>query len=187
MFEPVFRVREVTRGDVAAVWLTGLPCSGKSTIASLVAGSLQARGRAVTVLDGDELRRTVSADLGFSAEDRCEQARRAAVAAARSVDAGAVAIVAVVSPLRSARAAARAILGKAFHEVYVDAPVSVCEARDTKGMYARARQGALSDFTGVSSPYEPPAAPHLRLDTVTESPRQSADRVIAMLAACGTL
>ena len=176
-------LREGMRVDVAAVWLTGLPSSGKSTIASLVARSLLARGRAAEVLDGDELRRTVSADLGFSAEDRCEQARRAAVAASRCLAAGGFAIVAVISPLRRARAAARAILGTAFREVYVDAPVGVCEARDTKGMYARARRGALSDFTGVSSPYEPPTAPDLHLDTVVESPTESADRVIAMLVA----
>ena len=123
----------MTRERPVAVWLTGLPCAGKSTIARLVAEDLRARGRSVRVLDGDELRRTSSADLGFSFDDRLEQARRAARAAAAAVAVGEVAIVALVSPSRAARAQARALLTHAFLEVHVDAPLDVCEARDLRG------------------------------------------------------
>lgn len=163
------------------VWLTGRPCAGKSTIASLVALRATAYGRAVRVLDGDELRRTVSADLGFSEEDRCEQCRRVAQIAARALETDTLPVIALVSPLRRARAAAQAILGSAFLEVYVDAPVDVCAARDVKGMYAAARQGTLANFTGISSPYEPPVAPHLHLATASEDPATSADRLIDLL------
>lgn len=166
----------------AALWLTGLPCSGKSTIAGLVAEALRAEGSDVRVLDGDELRRTTSADLGYSLEDRAEQARRAAREASRIVESGAIAIVALVSPLRSSRAEAAALLGAAFVEVHVDASLPVCEQRDVKGLYERARSGSLPDFTGISSPYEPPDDPALRLDTAAESPDESARRVVALVS-----
>jgi adenylylsulfate kinase-like enzyme len=133
------------------------------------------------VLDGDELRRTMSADLGFSEEDRCEQSRRVARSALGVLEAGHLPIVALVCPLRRARAAAQAILGFAFLEVYVDAPVEVCAALDVKGMYAAARRGTLANFTGISSPYEPPQAPHLRLATANEGPVTSAERVVDLL------
>jgi adenylylsulfate kinase len=166
-----------------ALWLTGLPCSGKSTIAELVAAEVATRGHAVRVLDGDVLRRSTSADLGFRAADRREQARRAAYAALQAVEAGELAIVATISPLRRGRAEARAILGAAYLEIHVDAPLPVCAARDVKGLYARARRGLLADFTGISSPYERPVAPALRLETAREDPEASAGRVLALLAA----
>ena len=168
--------------EPVALWLTGLPCAGKSTIAGLAADRLRARGRSVTVLDGDELRRTTSSDLGFSADDRCEQARRAATQAAEVLARGDIAIVALVSPLRRARDAARAVLGDAFLEIYVDAPLTVCESRDVKGLYEKARQGLVGEFTGVSAPFEAPEAPALRLDTAVEGPEESALRVVDMLA-----
>jgi adenylylsulfate kinase len=171
----------------AAVWFTGLPCAGKSTIAALVADAAARRGRAVRVLDGDVLRRSSSADLAFSAEDRCEQARRAAHEARRCVDGGELAVVALISPLRRARAEAREILGPAFVEVHVDAPLEVCAARDVKGLYRRAREGQLPDFTGVSSPYETPESPALRLDTALETPALSAQRVLSLLEARGAV
>ena len=162
------------------LWLTGLPCSGKSTVASLVADALTARGVAVRVFDGDALRRTLSADLGFSPEARIEQARRTARLAADAIAAGELPIVAIISPSVAARAAAREILGDAMAEIHLDAPVEVCEARDVKGLYARARRGELSDFTGVSAPYQPPEHPALRLDTAREAPGESARRVVEL-------
>jgi adenylylsulfate kinase len=169
------------------IWLTGLPCSGKSTVASLVADELAEHGLAVRLLDGDALRRTVSADLGFSPEARVEQARRAAQVAQKAIDAGEMPVVAVISPSEEAREAARGVLGDAMAVVHVHAPVEICEARDVKGMYARARRGELSDFTGVSAPYEPPAHPALRLDTEHEAPDESARRVIDLVRGRGAL
>lgn len=171
-----------------AVWLTGLPCSGKTTIAGLVAAAVRARGRRARVLDGDVLRRSLSADLGFSPEDRCEQARRVAVMAAVAIaEEGAIAVVALVSPLERARAAAREVLGAAYVEVHVDAPLTVCEARDVKGMFRLARAGRIAQFTGVSAPFEAPAHPALRLHTAVEDPQTSARRVIDLLVARGAL
>lgn len=162
-------------------WLVGLPCSGKSTIAGLVAEELRAAGRDAKVLDGDELRRGPSADLGFSRADRLEQARRAAEIARELTASGVVPVVALVTPYRAARDAARAVLGEAFVEIHVDAPLAVCEERDVKGMYARARCGEMAEFTGVSAPFEPPEAPALRLDTASEPARASARRVVSLL------
>jgi adenylyl-sulfate kinase len=176
-------------GDIcgAVVWLTGLPSSGKSTIARRLAAQLRALGEPVEVLDGDVLRAQGSADLGFSPEHRVEQARRAAVMARSLLTEGVLPIVAVISPSERSRAAARAVLGAAMLEVYVDAPVAVCERRDVKGLYARARRGELAAFTGVSAAYEPPAAPALRLHTATEDPGRSARRVLELLLARGAV
>lgn len=167
----------------AAIWLTGLPCAGKSTIAAHVAAGLAARGATPLLLDGDALRASGSADLGFSVADRHEQCRRAGHAAHAALERGEVPIVALVSPYRSARAQARAIIGPSrFLEVHVDAPAWICEARDVKGHYAAARRGRITAFTGISDPYEPPRSPHLRLDTTRELPEQSAARVLALLS-----
>jgi adenylyl-sulfate kinase len=176
-----------TGSDNPVVWLTGLPCAGKSTIASLVDHAVRDRGRRTCVLDGDVVRRSTSVDLDFSEAGRCEQARRVAVEAVRASDDGRLPIVAVVSPFHSTRATARAIVGDALLEVYVDAPVGVCEERDVKGMYARARAGAIDGFTGVSSSYEPPEAPALHVHTDEEEPAESAARVVALLEALGVL
>jgi adenylyl-sulfate kinase len=169
------------------LWITGLPCSGKSTVAALVTEALTERGLDVRLLDGDALRRTLSADLGFSPEARVEQARRAAHLAREALDAGELPVVAVISPSAKARDAARAVLGDAMAEVWTDAPVDVCAARDVKGMYARARRGELQDFTGVSAPYEPPADPALHLETAHEAPAESARRVLELAEARGAL
>jgi adenylyl-sulfate kinase len=169
------------------LWLTGLPCSGKSTVASLVTEALTERGLTVRLLDGDALRRTLSADLGFSPEARVEQARRAAHLAREALDAGEMPVVAIISPSVEARDAARAVLGDAMAEVWTDAPLDVCEARDVKGMYARARRGELADFTGISAPYEPPAHPALHLDTARETPEESARQVVALAVERGAI
>jgi adenylyl-sulfate kinase len=165
-----------------AIWLTGLPCAGKTTIAGLVAEGVRAAGETPCILDGDALRAAGSRDLGFSAADRHEQSRRAARAALAALARGEVPIVATVSPYRAARAQARAIIGaERFLEVHVDAPTAICEGRDVRGLYARARAGEVQAFTGVSDPYEPPDSPALRLDTAQETPEASVARVLALL------
>jgi bifunctional enzyme CysN/CysC len=148
------------------VWFTGLSGAGKSTIASAVAQQLSAADRRVTVLDGDELRRGLNADLGFSAVDRSENIRRVGEVARLMAGAGLIVLVPVISPYRADRDRARAIhaaAGLAFVEVFVDTPIDVCERRDPKGLYARARAGDLTGLTGVDDPYEPPDAPDVHL------------------------
>lgn len=150
----------------AIAWLTGLPGAGKTSISDVVDRELAAKGRHVFVLDGDNLRHGLCSDLGFGAADRAENVRRAANVARLMAEAGFVVIVALVSPSRADRARARALAGDIpFLEVFVDTCQVVCEARDPKGLYARARAGAIPSFTGVSAPYEPPEAPDLILKT----------------------
>ena len=148
------------------VWLTGLSGAGKSTIAAVVERRLHALGRHTCVLDGDEVRRGLSRDLGFANEDRVENIRRVAEVARLMADAGLIVLVSCVSPFRAGRRAARALIPEGeFLEVFVDAPLEVAEARDPKGLYKRARRGELPNFTGIDSPYERPEHPDLRVDT----------------------
>lgn len=162
--------RERAKGHKGSVfWLTGLSGSGKSTLARAAETRLFADGVDVTVLDGDTLRAGLCKDLGFSEEDRTENVRRAAEVARLLRDAGQVVIVALISPLRSDRDLARQIIGDGFEEVFVDADLGTCEQRDPKGLYAAARAGKISGFTGIDAPYEAPAAPALRLVTGKDS------------------
>jgi len=167
----------------ATVWMTGLPASGKSTVAASVEARLLAEGRSAYVLDGDNLRHGLNGDLGFSASDRAENVRRTAEVSALLADAGVVVLVALVSPYRADRAAARAAhdrRGLPFLEVHVATTLEECERRDPKGLYARARAGELSGMTGVDDPYEPPEAP----DVVVgggESLEEAVARVLAAL------
>src|ERR671915_76584 len=149
-------------GPGGTVWFTGLPSSGKSTIAAAVEARALAEGRSAYVLDGDNLRHGLNGDLGFSADDRAENVRRTAEVAALLADAGVLVLVALVSPYRADREAARAIHernGLPFLEAHVATSLEECERRDPKGLYARARAGELSHLTGVDDPYEPPLAP----------------------------
>jgi bifunctional enzyme CysN/CysC len=155
------------RGGI--VWLTGLPSSGKSTIAKFLEQRLFALGWNAYVLDGDNLRAGLTGDLGFSAEDRRENVRRVAEVAALFADGGYVAIVALVSPHASDRAAARQLFPESFHEIHVTTSADVCERRDAKGLYRRARAGEIAEFTGVSAPYELPISPGLTLDSGNQS------------------
>jgi adenylyl-sulfate kinase len=145
----------------ATVWMTGLPGSGKSTIAGGVEAALLGSGRSVYILDGDNLRHGLNGDLGFSAADRAENVRRTAEVSALLADAGVVVLVALVSPYRADRDAARAVHDARrlpFLEVHVATPLEECERRDPKGLYARARAGEITGLTGVDDPYEPPVA-----------------------------
>ena len=176
----------------AVLWLTGLSGAGKSTIAQATCAALRLQGRAATVLDGDELRRGLTRDLGFSEADRAENVRRAAEVARLMADAGLVVVVALISPFRADRERARALFEAGrFFEIHIDTALSVAEARDPKGLYRRARQGLLPAFTGISSPYEAPLAPALRIDTAQVLPVQAAEMLIGLLPApgagpCGT-
>lgn len=165
------------------LWLTGLPAAGKTTLARLLYDRLIRDGRQAVLLDGDDLRRNLSRDLGFSRSDRAENARRAAVVAQQIVRDNGIAIVALISPFRADRAAARAAFPSgAFIEIYVDTPLRVCEARDPKGLYAMARSGALPAFTGISSPYEAPEAPEMHIGHSAGTTDNHVTEIVALLS-----
>ena len=173
-------------GRGATVWFTGLSGSGKSTVAVEVERLLAEQGRGVYLLDGDNLRHGLNADLGFSAADRDENVRRVAEVARLVADAGLVALVPVISPYRRARQQARAMhvaAGLQFVEVFVDTPLDVCEQRDPKGLYELARAGKITGFTGIDDPYEPPESAELVLRPEDGDPRAQAKRVVEFLGA----
>ncbi len=166
----------------AVVWLTGLSGAGKSTIANLVDKRLHALGRHTYLLDGDNVRHGLNRDLGFTEEDRVENIRRVAEVARLMADAGLIVITAFISPFRAERRMAREMMAEGeFVEVFVDAPLAVAEARDVKGLYAKARAGALKNFTGVDSPYEPPEQAEIRIDTTTVSAVEAAETIVRRL------
>ena len=171
----------------ATVWITGLPASGKSTIAAALEAALLESGRAAYLLDGDNLRHGLNGDLGFDAAARRENVRRAAEVARLFADAGTVALVSLVSPYEADRAAARKLHaedGLRFVEVFVNTPLEECERRDPKGLYARARAGELSGFTGVDDPYEAPSSPEVELAPEVEL-GAAVDSVLGALNAGG--
>lgn len=166
------------------IWLTGLPSSGKSTTAYALEWELFERGFLAYVLDGDNVRHGLNKDLGFSAADRAENIRRIAETAKLFADAGIIVITSFISPYRVERDFARQIhlaAGHNFAEIYIDTPVEVCEGRDPKGLYAKARKGELKGFTGIDDPYEPPLAPELVCRTLEFSPRQIALRIMEFM------
>ena len=150
--------------DGCAIWLTGLPASGKTTIAQALAKHLVGKGYAVETLDGDEIRLGMSADLGFSAEDRQQHNRRVVFVSKLLVRNGIIVLIPLISPYRETRDFARGEL-KRFVEVYVKCPVEECIRRDPKGLYAKALRGEIKDFTGLDAPYEEPTTPELTLET----------------------
>ncbi|MDO9519273.1 MAG: adenylyl-sulfate kinase [Pseudohongiella sp.] len=164
------------------IWLTGLSGAGKSTIARLLEVELEGTGTRCCVLDGDAVRKGLSSDLGFSDSDRAENIRRVAEVARLMSDSGTTVIVALISPFQNERARAREIIGAdRFLEIFIDAPLSVAEGRDVKGLYKKARSGLLKQFTGIDSPYEAPLTPALRVYTDKELPEESLAKVLALL------
>lgn len=180
---------ELSHARGAVVWLTGLSGAGKSTLACALQRELAARQIFAAVLDGDELRAGLNCDLGFSVDDREESIRRAGEVALLVARMNIIAIVALISPLRGARAAVMkraTATSTPILEVYVDTPLSVCEERDPKSLYKRARAGVIGDFTGITSDYEPPAQPGLTIYSDTESVEVSAQKLLAAtLNLCG--
>jgi bifunctional enzyme CysN/CysC len=183
------QARSAQKGQKACVvWFTGLSGSGKSTIGNLVETKLHARGLHTYLLDGDNVRHGLNRDLGFTDEDRVENIRRCAEVAKLMVDAGLIVLVSFISPFRSERRMARALVeADEFIEIFVDAPLAVAEERDPKGLYRKARRGELRNFTGVDSPYEPPERPEIRIDTTATTPESAADQIIAILHGRGVI
>jgi len=164
------------------LWLTGLSGAGKSTIADRLEQKLRALGKHTYVLDGDNVRHGLNRDLGFTDRDRVENIRRVSEVAKLMVDAGLIVIVSFISPFRSEREMARNLVEEGeFFEIFVDTPLDVCEARDPKGLYVKARRGEIPNFTGIDSPYEAPGDPDLRIDTTRQSAEQAAESVVQLL------
>ena len=170
------------------IWMTGLSGSGKSTLAVALEKKLWDRGIRSYVLDGDNIRHGLNKDLGFSPKDRTENIRRIGEVAKLFTDAGVINVTAFISPYRADRDSVRALMAEGdFIEVLVDCPVEVCERRDVKGLYKKARAGEIKDFTGISAPYEAPEKPEVLIDTNGESVEQSVERLVAYLTAKGYL
>ena len=176
--------RAAMKGQAPGVlWFTGLSGSGKSTIANLVERRLHAAGKHTYMLDGDNVRHGLNRDLGFTEEDRVENIRRVAEVARLLTDAGLIVLVSFISPFRSERRMARDLMEAGeFHEVFVDTPLEICEQRDPKGLYKKARAGQIANFTGIDSPYEAPESPEVRLDTTKMSAEDCAERILDYLS-----
>ena len=155
------------------IWLTGLSGSGKSTIGQLLEQQLKEDNYFSVILDGDELRKTINKDLGFSEEDRTENIRRAAEIAKLLVKKNVITICSFITPMQKQRTLVQSIIGNDYYEVFVDCPLSVCEYRDVKGLYRKARNNEIKDFTGIGADFEPAEKPWLTLNTGTETPEQS--------------
>ena len=186
---PIFD-RMLTRRDKEAllgqrgvmVWFTGLSGSGKSTVAIAVERELHRRGLLCRILDGDNIRSGINNNLGFSEADRVENIRRIAEVGKLFVDTGIITLAAFISPTNSLREMAERIIGpEDFKEVYVSTPLAVCEQRDVKGLYAKARRGEIKDFTGVSAPFEVPVRPALAIDTSVLSLEESVEKVLELI------
>ena len=166
----------------ATIWLTGLSGAGKSTLAFLLERQLISQGRACYVLDGDNVRHGLNRDLGFTDFDRTENIRRIAEVSRLMNDAGLIVITAFISPLKLDRDMAKTIIGEGiYREVFVSTSIEVCELRDPKGLYQKARQGLVKDFTGVSAPYEIPTKPDLTLDTATYSKEDCVNKIMQLI------
>ena len=171
----------------ALIWMTGLSGSGKSTIAYTFEHALVKRGHLCYVLDGDNIRHGLNKNLGFSAEDRTENIRRIGEVGKLFVDAGLITITDFISPYRADRAIAGQTVGEdSYFEVFCDAPLAVCEERDPKGLYKKARAGEIKGFTGIDDPYEAPENPELQLDTILITVEQAADEILAYMEKSGS-
>ena len=175
---PLSDVEKGVRHKGLVVWLTGLPGSGKSTVAQIVSVNLRRQGHKCIVLDGDVLRHGLCADLGYSVDDRNENVRRVGEVAKLFCLEGTVVIVALISPIREARDRMRNLFAEgSFFEIYCKCPIEVCQARDPKGLYAQAAMGTIKEFTGVSAQYEAPLKPELVLETAIQSSMESANLI----------
>jgi adenylylsulfate kinase len=188
---PIQHIIDETEGTLLmnkglTVWFTGLPCSGKSTLARLLHRKLKGAQIGSEILDGDEVRQRLTKGLGFSKEDRIENVRRVAYVAKLLTRNGVIAIAALISPYRAVRDEIKQDIGRCL-EVFVDCPVEVCKDRDVKGMYKKAMAGEIKQFTGVDDPYEIPLHPDLLLSTSTEPPQVSLSRVLKFLSEGGYL
>lgn len=164
------------------LWFTGLSGSGKSTVAIALERELQQRGLLCRILDGDNIRSGINNNLGFTADDRKENIRRIAEVAKLFVDTGIITIAAFISPTEELRQLARGIIGEEdFKEIFISTPLSVCEQRDVKGLYARARKGEIQNFTGISAPFEAPSSPALNLDTSKLSLEECVERITQLI------
>ena len=182
--------QKLLRQEGATVWFTGLPSAGKSTLAFTVEHALIQRGQLAYCLDGDNVRHGLNQNLGFSQEDREENIRRIGEVAKLFADAGAITMTSFISPYRADRDRARKLHDEAgirFFEVYVSTPIDVCEQRDPKGLYKKARAGELKQFTGVDDPYEAPLKPELTIDAGTSTPQEASVLVLAHLAKAGII
>lgn len=187
--EVIWHHAQVTSGTRAqqkgqrpvCIWLTGLSGSGKSTLANALEAKLVEMGFHTYLLDGDNVRHGLNKDLGMSDEDRAENIRRIGEVARLMVDAGVITITAFISPFRADRDRVRALMPEDFVEVFVDAPLDVCEQRDPKGLYKKARAGQIKEFTGIDSPYEPPERAEITVDTGSQSLERCIERVLEPL------
>ena len=179
---------KLLRQKGALLWMTGLSGSGKSTIAYTLEHALVQRGHLAYVLDGDNIRHGLNKNLGFSAEDRQENIRRIGEVGKLFVDTGVITITAFISPYRADRDVARATVGDGdFFEIFCDTPLEVCEQRDPKGLYKKARAGEIKGFTGIDDPYEAPTKPELVIDTSKVSPQEASIQLIEMLEKAGKI
>jgi adenylylsulfate kinase len=173
---------EVLGQKPAVIWLTGLSGSGKSTIANLLEKKLYSENKKTYLLDGDNVRHGLCGDLGFDDKDRVENIRRISEVAKLFVDSGTIIITAFISPFKADRAYCRSLLEAGeFIEVFVDTPIEICEQRDPKGLYKKARSGEIKHFTGIDSAYEEPETPEVHLTHVDETPEQTAERLFSVL------
>ena len=176
------RREEQNKHRSVIIWFTGLSGSGKSTLAHKVEEDLYKTGCRTFVFDGDNVRHGLCANLGFSAEDRHENIRRIGEMAKLFIEAGVIALTAFISPFRADRERVKALVSENdFIEIYCDSPLKVCEERDVKGLYKKARAGVIQNYTGISSPYEPPENPDLHLDTAGDSVEVNAKKILALL------
>lgn len=172
---------ELLKQKGVVLWFTGLSGSGKSTVASSLEKRLHDMGKLTYTLDGDNVRHGLNSDLGFSDEDRVENIRRIGEISKLFVDAGVITIATFVSPFREDRQKVRDLLGKDFAEIYIDCPIEVCEKRDPKGIYKKARAGEIKHFTGIDSPYESPINPEIVVSTHLNTLDECVDKLVAYL------
>lgn len=179
---PKAQKEALLRQKAAVFWMTGLSGSGKTTIAKILENKLHEQGYLTQILDGDNIRSGINNNLGFSEEDRKENIRRISEVSKLFLHCGVITINCFISPTEEIREIARKIIGaEDFKEIFIDTPLSICEKRDTKGLYKKARAGEIADFTGISSPFEAPKNPEIHIYTENRTPEQSAEEILSQI------